>query len=93
MQEYDFKIKYLPGKLNVVANVISRHPDLQLNSMFYVVTDPNLSTQLQQTIEEDQDFQAIVHTLKGLPVEKPVPTSLLKHYSINSEGLLLYDQT
>ena len=33
-EEYDFVIKYLPGKQNVVADAVSCRPDLMLNSVF-----------------------------------------------------------
>ena len=90
MAEYDFKIEYLPGKQNVVADAISCHPDLQLNSVFRIVN--NLKTQVKDTITNDPDFQDILRTLKQLPTEKPVPSSLLTHYSLDQEGNLHYDQ-
>ena len=90
MADYDFKIKYLPGKQNVIADAISCHPDLQLNSVFMVVN--NLKTRIKEIINKDPDFEDIIHTLQHLPVQKPVLTSLLTHYSLDQEGTLLYDQ-
>jgi hypothetical protein len=90
MADYDFKIEYLPGKQNVVADAISHCPDLQLNSVFRIIND--FKTQVKDLIPKDPDFGDIIKTLHHLPVEKVIPSSLLAHYSLDSDGNLIYDQ-
>src|SRR3954469_20696635 len=90
MADYDFKIEYLPGKQNVVADAISHRPDLQLNSVFRIVND--FKDHVKNSVTKDPDFKDIMATLCNLPVSKPVPLSLMAHYSLDQEGNLYYNQ-
>src|SRR5947199_3558686 len=60
--------------------------------VFSVIMDPQVTQEIQDTLPKDLEFQSILHTLQGIPVEKPVPTSLLQHYTLNEDGTLCYDQ-
>src|SRR3954469_19381365 len=63
-----------------------------MNSVFFVETKEEVKDQIRQAIKKDIDFQPIIQTLQGLPVEKTVPSSLLKHYTTSKDDMLMYDQ-
>jgi transposase InsO family protein len=41
----------------------------------------------------DPDFANVIHTLQGQTIKTKVATSFLDHFSLGSEGQLMYDQT
>jgi hypothetical protein len=93
MQEYDFVIKYLPGKQNVVADAVSCRPDLMLNTVFQVIVENQIQQQIKEALPQDPDFGPILETLQGATPHPPVASSLLKHYSLNPDSLLVYDHS
>ena len=76
----------------MVADTISRRPDLQNNAMVISSMKPNDLKELEEQLPDDADFQWIYRTLKGEEVPRAVPTSLMEHYTLNEEGKLLYDR-
>jgi Integrase zinc binding domain len=76
----------------VVADAISRKPDLQLSTLSTTTITTSTKDQIREALQQDLTFQPIIHTLQGQTTERTVPTSLLSHYSLTEDGMLLYDQ-
>src|SRR3954465_14915669 len=72
---------------------MSRCLDLQVNSVFSIKASDSLTVVIKSSLSLDLDFQPVLATLLGKPVDQPVPKSLLAHYSLSPDGLLLYDQS
>ncbi|CAG8704511.1 13399_t:CDS:2, partial [Cetraspora pellucida] len=62
LQAYDFVIKYRLGKTNVVADTLSRKPEI--NSISEVHIDEELYERIKEEYEEDAHFQKILKALE-----------------------------
>lgn len=80
--EYDFKIKYVQGKENVVADALSRRRH-ELSSL---VLSVDLKDNILQNLSADLWFQDV----KALMDSGSVFEGRFEGYSVNPEGLLLY---
>src|SRR4051812_45763414 len=67
-------------------------PDLQVAAVSEIKSPVAIQDQISKELSQDSDFEPIMRTLLGLPVKNPVPSSLLRHYSLAENQLLLYDQ-
>src|SRR5207253_10845 len=56
------------------------------------IIDNTLKGEILRALPDDLDFGPMFRTLKDLPVDEPVPTSLLHHFTLDAGGLLWYDQ-
>ena len=92
LQGFHYKTEHLEGRKNVIADAISRRPDLQVAAISEMKSPAAIQDQISKELSQDSDFEPIMRTLLGLPVKNPVPSSLLRHYSLAENQLLLYDQ-
>jgi len=57
LQEYNYEIQYKPGNTNVVADSLSRRPDLEINSISMTLTD--IQQEIKEAFPDDKDFGTI----------------------------------
>jgi len=90
MQEYDFEIIYKPAKTNVIADALSRRPDLQVNTITQALADQNLLDIVKKEYSNDSDFGEIFKLLQNK--SKSIPAHLRKkiqQYKLE-DGCLIY---
>src|SRR3954470_10517443 len=64
-----------------------------LNLVFQVVIDGTLQHQIKESLSQDPEFRPILDTLQGQNPDPPVAPSLLKHYTLDPDHLLIYDHS
>ncbi|KAG3146244.1 hypothetical protein PC128_g24046 [Phytophthora cactorum] len=90
--EYNFRVEYKPGKLNVLANALSRRPDYELAHITRVTTD--LYDWIRMAYRNDESLASLVQFLTAGKEAKsewlsPRQRSRLHRYKWQ-DGLLYY---
>ena len=60
LAEYDFELIHKDGRSHVVADMLSRRPDLQLSAISLISPDPDFFTEVERYARDDQAYQAIL---------------------------------
>lgn len=74
LQEFDLEITYQAGSTNVVADALSRRPDLQINAVSTITLKDELRTKIIEGYQKDPTFREIYESLTQ--PEHSAPTHL-----------------
>ncbi|POM71018.1 LOW QUALITY PROTEIN: Pol protein, partial [Phytophthora palmivora] len=90
--EYNFRVEYKPGKLNVLADTLSRRPGYELANVSRVTTD--LYDRIRLAYQEDGNYTPLVQFVSDGEDAKadrltPRQRAQLQRYEL-TEGLLYY---
>ncbi|POM74722.1 Pol protein [Phytophthora palmivora] len=86
--EYNFRVEYKPGKLNVLADALSRRPDYELAHVSRVTTD--LYDRIRLAYQEDENYTPLVQFLSdGVDRLSPRQRAQLHRHGL-ADGLLHY---
>jgi len=88
LQEYDVNIEYKKGKSNIIADTLSRRPDLKINSISVATS---VIDGINEKIKKDKYFKRIRKILKSKNVNSK-DKHFLKFYKINGDTLLYNDR-
>ena len=80
----------MPGKENVVADALSRRPDLAVNAISEIEITQETKDQICEALEADPEFSSIIETLASNNRTSKVSKSYLEHFELKN-GLLFYD--
>ena len=89
MAEYDFEIIYQPGKTNVVADALTRSPNVQLQAIMQVKPDKRILNAIKKNLSEDKAFGKIFQILRKEGQITSEEKVQIQEYTIH-EDLLLY---
>ena len=89
LQEFEVDIRYVRGNRNIVADSLSRRPDLQVNSITSV--ESNLLLEITQGYHNDTTFGEIYGSLKDPENNVRSRRKTLKYYKLY-DGILYYGQ-
>ncbi|POM75031.1 Polyprotein [Phytophthora palmivora] len=92
--EYNFRVEYKPGKLNVLANALSRRPNYKLAHVSRVTTD--LYDRIRLAYQGDENYTPLVQFLSDGKDAKRVPSGPRLGSTIEpscASGLLEVDES
>ena len=78
LSDFDFDIVHRPGKSNVVADALSRRPDLRVNALTWLGIGDDLFPKVRSTAHDDLEYQRVLTGVeKGSRIDFQLKDGLL----------------